>query len=606
MYSQVSALSTVPYLARCLLDHPQRSRYDLGHLRYLATGTSYISEDVARRLFLELNLKSYVQIYGQTEFVFITGGLHDSPPRFGSIGRLGVGVEAMVIDNETKKPLGSMQHGELVVRGPGLMRGYWGMEDQPCTDPEGWYRTGDECYLDDEGWLYLVQRMSESIHCRNVKVIPPKVEAALLQCAHVKDCAVVGLPHLQAGQVPHAIIVPKSNSRHLGPEHYVRFVNERMPEQYRLEGGVTLVDAIPRNKLGKLVRRELVNWMLERRAHQMTTIVKSSFGDCAPDFRKNFGGYILEHLRLNPNSRLINATSYDERTYGDIANQAEAVHGALESLGVCAGDRLCLMVDNRLELLPMLVGAACANVGVVCENPGYPVDVFIEWMKNIEFTAICCELSNVDSALELKARLPTIKHIIVLGEGKNMPTGAEAVVVLWSQLIKMGTKARRLSALSVEYQANRICYIAPTSGTTGKPKTVVHCHDSLVANVQSIRILSGGRHGNQGVTLRCDPDSANQVTYLVNFHLSKPQVYGKAEIAFVTGGLHNSPPRFTSIGRLGVGLEAMVIDNETKKPLGPMQHGELVVRGPGLMRGYLGMEDEPCTDPEGWYRTGDV
>lgn len=262
---KVSALSTVPYLARCLLDHPQRSRYDLGHLRYLATGTSYISEDVARRLFLELNLKSYVQIYGQTEFVFITGGLHDSPPRFGSIGRLGVGVEAMVIDNETKKPLGSMQHGELVVRGPGLMRGYWGMEDQPCTDPEGWYRTGDECYLDDEGWLYLVQRMSESIHCRNVKVIPPKVEAALLQCAHVKDCAVVGLPHLQAGQVPHAIIVPKSNSRHLGPEHYVRFVNERMPEQYRLEGGVTLVDAIPRNKLGKLVRRELVNWMLERR-----------------------------------------------------------------------------------------------------------------------------------------------------------------------------------------------------------------------------------------------------------------------------------------------------------------------------------------------------
>ncbi|XP_037528686.1 uncharacterized protein LOC119405933 [Rhipicephalus sanguineus] len=402
----------------------------------------------------------------------------------------------------------------------------------------------------------------------------------------------------------------------------------------------------------------------------------------------------------------INATSYDERTYGDIANQAEAVHGALESLGVCAGDRLCLMVDNLLELLPMLVGAACANVGVVYETPGYAVEkaseVLIEWMKNIDFTAICCELSNVDSALELK-------HVIVLGEGKNLPSGTEAAVILWSQLIKMGTKARRLSALSVEYQANRICYVAPTSGTVGKPRMVVHCHDSLVASVQSIShqqhmgltvedvflCTSPLGHGYalfdcvckaivQGATCafleKADTDALleaiqrlkvstlNTVPYLARCLLEHPQrshydlihlrylatattyisedvarrlfrelnlksyvqtwlgsaetprtlscsmeerkmefeVYGKTEIVFISGGLHDSPPRFTSVGRLGVGLEAMVIDTETKKPLGPMQHGELVIRGPGLMRGYLGMEDEPYTDPEGWYRTGEL
>ncbi|XP_075748756.1 uncharacterized protein LOC119172627 isoform X1 [Rhipicephalus microplus] len=262
---KVSALSTVPYMARCLLEHPQRSHYDLSHLRYLATGTSYISEDVAKSLFRELNLKSYVQIYGQTEFVFITGGLHDSPPRFASMGRLGVGVEAMVIDSETKKPLGPMQQGELVVRGPGIMRGYLGMEDEPCTDSEGWYRTGDECYFDQEGWLYLVQRLNEAMYCRNFKIIPAKAEAVLLQSAHVKDCAVVGLPDIQAGHLPHAIIVPKVDSNHLGPQYYRNFADERMPQEYKLEGGVTLVDSIPRNNLGKLVRRELAKWVLERR-----------------------------------------------------------------------------------------------------------------------------------------------------------------------------------------------------------------------------------------------------------------------------------------------------------------------------------------------------
>ncbi|KAH7978035.1 hypothetical protein HPB49_004298 [Dermacentor silvarum] len=184
-------------------------------------------------------------------------------------------------------------------------------------------------------------------------------------------------------------------------------------------------------------------------------------------------------------AQTINATSHEERTYGELANQVVAVHAALESLGLCAGDKLCLIVANRLELLPIFLGAACANVGVAYDYPGYAIEVLTEWMKDIEFTAICCEPSNIDSALELKARLPTIKRIISLGEPTSVPHGAEGAVVLWSELIKMGTVACSLAAPSVEYQMNRICYMNSTSGTTGKPKMVVHYHDSLVASVQA-------------------------------------------------------------------------------------------------------------------------
>ncbi|XP_077524732.1 uncharacterized protein LOC144136348 [Amblyomma americanum] len=264
---KVTALSTVPYVAQCLLDHPQRSSYNLGHLRYVTTATNYISESVAKRLFQELRLKSYIQLYGQTEIVFIAGGLRDGPPRFTSIGRLGMGLEAMVVDTETREPLGPRQQGELVLRGPGLMRGYWGRLIESVTDAGGWYRTGDECYFDEEGWLYLVQRMSEFIFYRSTKIPPAYIEAALVQCPAVKDCAVVGLPHPEDGQLPHAVIVPKPEGRHLGPEHYLRFVEESVPKELRLQGGVTLVDEIPRNKLGKLVRRDLLEWVLERRAN---------------------------------------------------------------------------------------------------------------------------------------------------------------------------------------------------------------------------------------------------------------------------------------------------------------------------------------------------
>ncbi|KAH6934593.1 hypothetical protein HPB50_025501 [Hyalomma asiaticum] len=218
----------------------------------------------------------------------------------------------------------------------------------------------------------------------------------------------------------------------------------------------------------------------------MANIVKSPFDDRALDCHQNFGGYILGHLRLHPNSRWINATSYVEQTFGELANQVEAVHAALRSLGVCAGARMCIIVANRLELLPLLLGAACANVGVAYDYPGYAVEVLIEWMKDIEFTVICCEASNIDVALELKARLPSIKHIIVLGEPADVPNDSESALVSWSELTKIGAEACLQSAPSVEYQANRICYMNSTSGTTGKPKMVAHCHDSLVASVQAI------------------------------------------------------------------------------------------------------------------------
>ncbi|KAH9367892.1 hypothetical protein HPB48_000926 [Haemaphysalis longicornis] len=93
---KVSMLSTVPYVARGLLDHPERMKHDLGCLKYFMTSGSCITEDIGRRLFQELKLSNFIQQYGQTEALFVAAGLKDAPPRYGSSGRLGTGVEAMV------------------------------------------------------------------------------------------------------------------------------------------------------------------------------------------------------------------------------------------------------------------------------------------------------------------------------------------------------------------------------------------------------------------------------------------------------------------------------------------------------------------------------
>ncbi|KAH9367880.1 hypothetical protein HPB48_017307 [Haemaphysalis longicornis] len=156
-----------------------------------------------------------------------------------------------VID-KSGKPLGPGQCGELVLRSPGLMCGYWGRLDEPVTDANGWYRTGDVCYYDEDEWLYLVERLSEFIHCRDRKVPPAAIEAVLFSCAQVQDCAVVGLPDPEVGQLPHAVVVPIPGCDDLAPCHFQQFADAKLPRSLRLEGGVTVVGKIPRNKLGKL------------------------------------------------------------------------------------------------------------------------------------------------------------------------------------------------------------------------------------------------------------------------------------------------------------------------------------------------------------------
>ncbi|KAK8787650.1 hypothetical protein V5799_022574 [Amblyomma americanum] len=262
---RVTAISTTPYTVRGLLENKQRKNYDLSSLRYITTATTYIAQDVAEAVMQELKPKTFTQLYGQSEMPFIAAGLYDAPPKYMSIGPLAMGVEAMVRDVETGKILGPWERGELVVRGPGLMRGYWGKLHESVTDDQGWYSTGDQCYYDDDGWLYLVQRLSDFFICRGSKFWPVEVEAVLLKCPDVRDCAVVGLPHPEAGEVAHAVIVPqRGGGETTTPEHIRRFVEANAPQGCYLEGGVTLVDKIPRTQLGKFARPQLVEWVLEK------------------------------------------------------------------------------------------------------------------------------------------------------------------------------------------------------------------------------------------------------------------------------------------------------------------------------------------------------
>jgi acyl-CoA synthetase (AMP-forming)/AMP-acid ligase II len=179
-----------------------------------------------------------------------------SPVRHGSVGPLAPGTEAVVVDPDSGALLGAGQAGELWIRGPQLMSGYLGDEaaTRATIDPDGWLRTGDLVRFDDDGNLFVVDRLKELIKVRGYHVAPAQLEAELVLHPAVADAAVVPRPDQDAGEVPIAYVALRAEAE---PAAIAAWVAERVAPYKRL-ADVIVVDEIPRAPTGKLLRRLLV------------------------------------------------------------------------------------------------------------------------------------------------------------------------------------------------------------------------------------------------------------------------------------------------------------------------------------------------------------
>ena len=208
---RVSHALVAPPVLALLAHHPLVDSFDLSALRTLGSGGAPASAALERAVADRLGCL-VGQGYGMTE----AGPLIAVPPladprliRPGSVGLLVPGTEAKVVDPESGAPLATGEDGELLVRGPQLMAGYF--DDPAATadsiDSEGWLHTGDLGHFDEDGYVFLVDRLKELIKVMGFQVAPAELESVL--CAHpaVADAAVVGVPDERAGELPKAFVV---------------------------------------------------------------------------------------------------------------------------------------------------------------------------------------------------------------------------------------------------------------------------------------------------------------------------------------------------------------------------------------------------------------
>ena len=258
----------VPTMLKQVLDHPDARRRDLASLTVLTYGGAPMPPKLIERAIAQLPGVQFINAFGQTE----TGStIAMVPPedhvlegpaevvaqrrkRLTSIGRPLADVEVRIVD-ETGAPLPAGETGEIAARGPRLMRGYWGGDEEgPQAVRDGWLYTGDLGYMDDDGYIYLQGRAKDFIKRGGEMVSPEEVEQTLLACEGVDDCAVVGLPDETWGERVVAVVVPspgaspQANDLLRACGALARF---KRPEEVRF------VETLPRNALGKVLKREL-------------------------------------------------------------------------------------------------------------------------------------------------------------------------------------------------------------------------------------------------------------------------------------------------------------------------------------------------------------
>lgn len=260
----------VPTMLKQLIDHADFAKHDLSSLKVITYGAAPMPLPVIKKALELFPGVSFINAFGQTETAstittlspedhVLTGTQEEIDKklkRLASIGKPMADVEMKVVDEEGKE-LSSGETGEIVARGPRAMTGYWKDEEKTAKtiDKDGWVHTGDMGYVDEDGYFFLGGRATDMIIRAGENISPEDVEHCLRTLSAIDDVAVIGVPDEEWGEQPRAIVVLKKGQTATADE-----VMEHCRQglaSYKRPRSVVFVDELPRNPMGKVLKRVL-------------------------------------------------------------------------------------------------------------------------------------------------------------------------------------------------------------------------------------------------------------------------------------------------------------------------------------------------------------
>ncbi|MCZ8322583.1 MAG: fatty acid--CoA ligase [Novosphingobium sp.] len=257
----VTRFFIVPAALQMLLNHPDCAKTDFSRLRYILYGASPIPLELLRQCIAMFGA-DFIQAYGMTE---TTGTICTLPPedhsvegnqRMRSAGKPLPGVE-MMIRGKDGQAMSTGEIGEICTRSSSNMLGYWKLPEATAStmDADGWIATGDVGYMDEDGYVYIYDRAKDMIISGGENVYPAEVESGIYGHPDVLEVAVIGVPDEKWGEAVKAVCVPKPGHT-IDTDSVIGWARERLAG-FKVPKSVDVIEALPRNPSGKILRREL-------------------------------------------------------------------------------------------------------------------------------------------------------------------------------------------------------------------------------------------------------------------------------------------------------------------------------------------------------------
>jgi fatty-acyl-CoA synthase len=248
-------LILVPALMGAVLQHPGWDDIDFSSLRTINTGSTTVPLSLIDAF--HGRGVPIIQVYGSTETapIVIHQRIPDAYDTVGSTGRAALHCDAKIVDSDGNT-LGPDERGEIVVRGPNIMKEYWNNPDATAEVlKDGWFNTGDIGHIDEDGLFYVDDRVKDVIISGSENIYPAELEMVLDGCVDIAEAAVVGRPDEKWGEVPVAVIVA-AEGRELSQEDILGLFDGQLA-RYKHPRDVVFMDTLPRNAMGKVLKFEL-------------------------------------------------------------------------------------------------------------------------------------------------------------------------------------------------------------------------------------------------------------------------------------------------------------------------------------------------------------
>jgi acyl-CoA synthetase (AMP-forming)/AMP-acid ligase II len=261
----------VPTMLKRVIDDPDFSKHDLSSLKVITYGAAPMPFEVIHKAIRVMPWARFINAFGQTETAstittlgpedhILEGSEAEKTKKLkrltSSIGKPLPDVEIKIVDEEGKA-LPPSGLGEILARGPRVMAGYWKDEEKTSQvmTPDGWLRTGDMGWMDEDGYIYLSGRSDDMIIRGGENISPEEVEEVLHSYPKVEEAAVIGVPDVEWGQETRAVVVLKEGES-ATPEEIMEYCRTRLAG-FKRPRSVVFIDGLPRNPMGKVLRKKL-------------------------------------------------------------------------------------------------------------------------------------------------------------------------------------------------------------------------------------------------------------------------------------------------------------------------------------------------------------